>query len=85
MAEQLVPEIAARQMAKDILDEFGITAGLKKQFPKQPEQAEELIEEYSKYYWKIREMLHSPPRPPSPKRSGFGGFARGRGATSPEE
>ncbi len=80
MAEQLVPEIAARQMAKDILDEFGITAGLKKQFPKQPEQAEELIEEYSKYYWKVREMLRKPPS--RRKRGGFGGFAR-RMSTNP--
>ena len=44
MADKLIPEIAARQMAKDLLEEFGITAGLKKQFSNQPEEAEELSE-----------------------------------------
>ena len=65
MAEQQVPEIAARQMAKELLDEFGITAGLKKQFPSQPEQAEELIDKYGRFYWMIREMLRKPPAPKS--------------------
>lgn len=73
MAEKLIPELAARQMAKDILDEFGITAGLKKQFPKQPEQAEELIEKYGRYYWLVREILR---KPPEQRRGGFRGLAR---------
>jgi len=74
MAEQLIPEIAARQMAKEILEEFGITAGLKKQFPQQPEQAEELIEEYGKYYWQLREILRKPPV--QKKGGGFKGLTR---------
>ena len=74
MAEQLIPEIAARQMAKEILEEFGITAGLKKQFPQQPEQAEELIEEYGKYYWQLREILRKPPV--QKKGGGFKGLIR---------
>ena len=73
MAEQQAPEIAARQMAKELLDEFGITAGLKKQFPQQPEQAEELIEEYGRYYWKVREILR---KPPVQKGGGFRGWTR---------
>jgi hypothetical protein len=73
MAEKLIPEIAARQMAKELLEEFGITAGLKKRFPKQPEQAEELIEEYGKYYWQLRDILR---KPPEQRRGGFRGLAR---------
>jgi hypothetical protein len=73
MADRLIPEIAARQMAKELLDEFGITAGLKKQFPKQPEQAEELIAEYGRYYWLIREILR---KPPVQKGGGFRGWTR---------
>jgi len=73
MADKLIPEMAARQMAKELLDEFGITAGLKKQFPQQPEQAEELIEEYGRYYWQIRQILR---KPPVQRRGGFRVFAR---------
>lgn len=62
MADWREAEISARQMAKDILDEFGITAGLKKQFPRQPEQAEELIREFGKYYWQVRETFRKAPR-----------------------
>jgi hypothetical protein len=74
MADRLIPEIEARQMAKALLDEFGITAGLKKQFAKQPDEAEELIERYGRLYWMIREMLSKPPR--QQRKSGFGGFGR---------
>jgi hypothetical protein len=73
MAEKLIPEMAARQMAKELLDEFGITAGLKKQFSKQPEQAEELIDRYGRLYWMIREMLR---KPPQQRRGGFRGLGR---------
>lgn len=73
MADKLVPEIAARQMAKELLDEFGITAGLKKQYPQQPEQAEELIDKYGRYYWLIREILR---KPPVQRRGGFRGLGR---------
>lgn len=62
MEDRLVPEMAARQMAKELLDEFGITAGLKKQFANQPEEAEELIDRYGRFYWMIREMFSKPPR-----------------------
>jgi hypothetical protein len=62
MADKLIPELEARQMAKDLLDEFGITAGLKKKFASQPDDAEELIDRYGRYYWMIREMLSRPPR-----------------------
>jgi hypothetical protein len=73
MAEKLIPEMAARQMAKELLDEFGITAGLKKQFSKQPEEAEELIDRYGRLYWMIREMLR---KPPAQRRGGFRGLGR---------
>lgn len=73
MADKLIPEMAARQMAKELLDEFGITAGLKKQFSQQPEEAEELIDRYGRFYWMIREMLR---RPPQQRRSGFMGLGR---------
>ena len=73
MADKLIPEMAARQMAKELLDEFGITAGLKKQFPQQPEQAEELIERYGRLYWMVREILR---KPPVRRRSVFGGLIR---------
>jgi hypothetical protein len=62
MADKLIPELEARQMAKELLDEFGITAGLKKKFASQPDDAEELIDRYGRYYWMIREMLSRPPR-----------------------
>lgn len=62
MADKLIPELEARQMAKNLLDEFGITAGLKKKFASQPDDAEELIDRYGRYYWMIREMLSRPPR-----------------------
>jgi hypothetical protein len=62
MADKLIPELEARQMAKDLLDEFGITAGLKKKFASQPDDAEELIDRYGRYYWMIREMFSRPPR-----------------------
>ena len=62
MADKLIPEMAARQMAKELLDEFGITAGLKKKFASQPDDAEELIDRYGRYYWMIREMFSRPPR-----------------------
>jgi len=68
MADKLIPEIAARQMAKELLDEFGITAGLKKQFSKQPEEAEELIDRYGRFYWMVREMLR---KSPQQRRGGF--------------
>jgi hypothetical protein len=73
MADKLIPEIEARQMAKELLDEFGITAGLKKQFSQQPEQAEELIERYGRLYWMIRETLR---KPPQQRRGGFRGLGR---------
>jgi hypothetical protein len=57
MADRLIPELEARQMAKALLDEFGITAGLKKQFSNQPTDAEELIDRFS--------------RPPQRKGGGF--------------
>jgi hypothetical protein len=62
MADRLIPEMEARQMAKALLDEFGITAGLKKQFSNQPTDAEELIDRFGRYYWMVREMLSKPPR-----------------------
>jgi hypothetical protein len=62
MADKLIPELEARQMAKELLDEFGITAGLKKKFASQPDDAEELIDRYGRYYWMIREMFSRPPR-----------------------
>jgi hypothetical protein len=62
MSDKLIPEIEARQMAKQLLDEFGITAGLKKQFANQPGEAEELIDRYGRFYWMIREMLSKPPQ-----------------------
>jgi hypothetical protein len=62
MADKLIPELEARQMAKALLDEFGITAGLKKKFASQPEEAEELIDRYGRFYWMVREMLSRPPR-----------------------
>jgi hypothetical protein len=62
MADKLIPELEARQMAKELLDEFGITAGLKKKFASQPDDAEELIDRYGRYYWMVREMLSRPPR-----------------------
>jgi len=62
MADKLIPEMEARQMAKELLDEFGITAGLKKQYAKQPDEAEELIDRYGRFYWMVREMLSKPPR-----------------------
>lgn len=62
MADKLIPEIEARQMAKQLLDEFGITAGLKKKFANQPDEAEELIDRYGRFYWMIREMLSKPPQ-----------------------
>jgi len=73
MADKLIPEIAARQMAKELLDEFGITAGLKKQFSQQPEQAEELIDRYGRLYWMVREVLR---KSPAQRRGGFGGLVR---------
>jgi hypothetical protein len=73
MADKLIPEMAARQMAKELLDEFGITAGLKKQYSKQPEEAEELIDRYGRFYWMVREMLR---KPPQQSRGGFRGLAR---------
>jgi hypothetical protein len=60
-------------MAKELLEEFGITTGLKKRFPKQPEQAEELIAEYGKYYWQLRDILR---KPLVEKRGGFKVFTR---------
>jgi hypothetical protein len=74
MADKLIPEMAARQMAKELLDEFGITAGLKKQYAKQPDEAEELIDRYGRFYWMVREMLSKPPQ----QRRG-GGFLSRRG------
>jgi hypothetical protein len=68
MADRLIPELEARQMAKALLDEFGITAGLKKQFSNQPTDAEELIDRFGRYYWMVREMLS---RPPQRKGGGF--------------
>jgi hypothetical protein len=62
MADKLIPELEARQMAKELLDEFGITAGLKKKFASQPDDAEELIDRYGRYYWMVREMFSRPPR-----------------------
>jgi hypothetical protein len=62
MADKLIPELEARQMAKELLDEFGITAGLKKKFASQPDDAEELIDRYGRFYWMVREMLSRPPR-----------------------
>jgi hypothetical protein len=62
MADKLIPELEARQMAKALLDEFGITVGLKKKFASQPEEAEELIDRYGRFYWMVREMLSRPPR-----------------------
>ena len=62
MADKLIPEMAARQMAKELLDEFGITAGLKKQYAKQPDEAEEMIDRYGRFYWMVREMLSKPPQ-----------------------
>jgi hypothetical protein len=62
MADKLIPELEARQMAKELLDEFGITAGLKKKFASQPDDAEELIDRYGRYYWMIREMFSRPPK-----------------------
>jgi len=73
MADKLVPEIEARQMAKELLEEFGITAGLKKQFAKQPEEAEELIDRYGRFYWMVRETLR---KPPQQGRGGFRGLGR---------
>ena len=73
MSDKLIPEIAARQMAKELLDEFGITAGLKKQFSKQPEEAEELIDRYGRFYWMVRETLR---KPPQQGRGGFRGLGR---------
>jgi hypothetical protein len=73
MADKMIPEIAARQMAKELLDEFGITAGLKKQYSKQPEEAEELIDRYGRFYWMIREILR---KPPQQRRGGFRGLVR---------
>jgi hypothetical protein len=73
MVDKLIPEIAARQMAKELLEEFGITAGLKKQFSQQPEEAEELIDRYGRFYWMVREMLR---KPPQQSRGGFRGLAR---------
>ena len=74
MADKLLPEMAARQMAKELLDEFGITAGLKKQFAKQPDEAEELIDRYGRLYWMVRETLRKPPQ--QQRRGGFGGLGR---------
>ena len=68
MADKLLPEMEARQMAKELLDEFGITAGLKKQYTKQPEEAEELLERYGRLYWMVREVLS---RPAQQRRAGF--------------
>jgi len=62
MADKLIPEMEARQMAKALLEEFGITAGLKKKYANQPDDAEELISRYGRYYWMIREMLGRPPK-----------------------
>jgi len=73
VVDKLIPEIAARQMAKELLDEFGITAGLKKQYSKQPEEAEELIDRYGRFYWMVREMLR---KPPEQRRGGFRGSGR---------
>jgi hypothetical protein len=73
MADRLIPEMEARQMAKEFLDEFGITAGLKKQFANQPEEAEELISRYGRFYWMVREMLSKPPRY---REKGGGPFGR---------
>ena len=73
MSDKLIPEIAARQMAKELLDEFGITAGLKKQFSKQPEEAEELIDRYGRFYWMVRETLR---KPPQQRGGGFRGLGR---------
>jgi hypothetical protein len=69
MADRLITEMEARQMAQAFLDDFGITAGLKKQFASQPEEAEELISRYGRFYWMVREMLSKPPR-----QRGGGGF-----------
>ena len=73
MSDKLIPEIAARQMAKELLDEFGITAGLKKQYAKQPDEAEELIDRYGRFYWMVREILR---KPPQQGRGGFRGLGR---------
>jgi hypothetical protein len=73
MADKLIPEMEARQMAKALLDEFGITAGLKKQYAKQPDEAEELIDRYGRFYWMVREMLS---KPPQQRRGGFRGSGR---------
>jgi hypothetical protein len=70
MADKLIPEMEARQMAKALLDEFGITAGLKKQYAKQPDEAEELIDRYGRFYWMVREMFS---KPPQQRRGGLSG------------
>lgn len=66
MADEL--DIRNRELAKELLDDLGITEALKGKFENQPAQAEELLKEYHKYYKQAFEVFFKPSGETGPEK-----------------
>ena len=52
--------IRMRELTKELLQDLGITDGLKEIYSDQPAQAEKLIQAYRKYYKQAFRIFHQP-------------------------
>lgn len=60
MADTLEPEVAKRQLTKEILEDLGVRSAITGKFGNIAEQAEQLINEYGKYYCQLYRYINAP-------------------------